>query len=295
MIKEIEPHYFPKKQLWQRQAKGGRPAFDLELMLKIHCLQQRFGLSDPAMEDAIFDRNSFQQFLKIDLIGDKVPDQTAILNFCHLLEKHSLSKTLFNQINLYLGEHNLLLKEGTAIDATLISAPSSTKNKDKKRDPEMSSTKKGKNYYFGMKAHIGVQSRGKQLIHSLEGSTTKDHDSVKTKELLHGDKTNIFAHKAYDNKEIKKFCRNNGIFYGISNKAKKNQKLSNKQRKRNKQFSSLRAKVEHPFQIIKCQWNYRKVRYQSLKKNIAQLYTLCELANLFMVRKILLNLNLNPV
>ena len=138
LIKEIKPYYYP-----ELGNKGGRPAFNLELMLKIHCLQQWFGLSDPAMEDAVYDRNSFQQFLKLDLIGDKVPDETTILNFRHLLEKHSLSKTLFNHINIYLGEHNLLLKEGTAIDATLISAPTSTKNKDRKRDPEMSSTKKG--------------------------------------------------------------------------------------------------------------------------------------------------------
>jgi transposase, IS5 family len=294
LVGAIKPYYFLNDSNGNGKGSlGGRPAFDLELMLKIHCLQQWFGLSDPAMEDAIYDRNSFQQFLKIDLIGDKVPDETTILNFRHLLEKHSLSKTLFNQINSYLEEHNLLLKEGTAIDATLISAPTSTKNKDKKRDPEMSSTKKGENYYFGMKAHIGVQSRGKPIIHSLEGSTAKDHDSTKTEELLHGNETDIFADKAYDNKEIKQFCRKNNIFYGITNKAKPKQKLSNKQKKRNRLFASVRAKVEHPFQIIKCQWNYRKVRYRGLKKNIAQLHTLCGLANLFMVRKILLNLNLN--
>ena len=130
LVGAIKPYYFLNDSNGNGKGSlGGRPAFDLELMLKIHCLQQWFGLSDPAMEDAIYDRNSFQQFLKIDLIGDKVPDETTILNFRHLLEKHSLSKTLFNQINSYLEEHNLLLKEGTAIDATLISAPTSTKNK----------------------------------------------------------------------------------------------------------------------------------------------------------------------
>ena len=284
LIDVIKPYYYSESTL-----KGGRPAFDLELMLKIHCLQQWFGLSDPAMEDSIYDRNSFQQFLKIDLISNKVPDETTILNFRHLLEKNDLSKLLFNEINNYLQEHNLLLKEGTAIDATLIAAPTSTKNKDRKRDPEMSSTKKGENYYFGMKAHIGVASRGKPIVHSFEGSTAKDHDSTKTEELFHGDETDIFADKAYDNKEIKQFCRNNNIFYGITNKAKPKKKLSNKQRKRNKQFSSVRAKVEHPFQIIKCQWNYRKTRYRGLKKNTDQLRTLFGLANLFMVRKLLLN------
>lgn len=268
LVDNIKPYYSSPNN-----DKGGRSAFDLELMLKIHCLQQWFSLSDPAMEDAIYDRNSFKRFLGIDLISDRVPDKTTILNFRHLLEKNELTKCLFNEINNYLQEKNLLLKEGTAIDATLISAPTSTKNKDRKRDPEMSSTKKGENYYFGMKDHIGVQSKGKPLTHSLESSTAKDHDSTKTEELFHGDETDIFADKDYDNKEIKQFCRNNGIFYGITNKDKKNKKLSNKQRKRNKQFSSVRAKVEHPFQIIKCQWNYRKVRYRGLKKNTDQLRT----------------------
>jgi IS5 family transposase len=229
LINIIKPYY-------SRGNKGGRPPFDLELMLKIHCLQQWFNLSDPAMEDAVYDRNSFQKFLEIDLISDRVPDETTILNFRHLLQEHELTKSLFNEINIYLQEKNLLLKEGTTIDATLIAAPTSTKNKDRKRDPDMSSAKKGNNWYFGMKAHIGVQSKGKPLIHSFDSSTAKDHDSTKTEELLHGDETDIFADKAYDNKEIKQFCRNNGIFYGITNKAKRNKKLSNKQRKRNKQF-----------------------------------------------------------
>jgi IS5 family transposase len=287
LVNKIKPYYFCGNEVVNN--KVGRPSFDLGLMLKIHCLQQWFSLSDPGMEDAIYDRNSFQRFLSIDLISDRVPDETTILNFRHLLEKHQLSQLLFDEINNYLQEKNLLLKEGTAIDATLIAAPTSTKNKDRKRDPEMSSTKKGENYHFGMKAHIGVQSKGKPLVHSFDSSTAKDHDSTKTEELLHGDETDIFADKAYDNKEIKQFCRKNEIFYGITNKAKRNKKLSNKQRKRNKQFSSVRAKVEHPFQIIKCQWNYRKLRYRGIKKNADQLRTLFGLANLFMVRKLLIN------
>ncbi len=281
---KIKPYYFSNDN-----SQGGRPPFDLDLMLKIHSMQQWFGLSDPGMEDAIYDRNSFQKFLNIDLMVDKVPDETTILNFRHLLEKYGLAKTLFAEINSYLEEKNLLLKEGTVIDATLIAAPTSTKNKAKKRDPEMSSTKKNDQWYFGMKAHIGVQSKGKPLVHSLESSTAKDHDSTKTEELLHGDETDVFADKAYDDKAIKQFCRRHGIFYGITNKAKRNKKLSNKQKKRNKQFSSVRAKVEHPFQIIKCQWNYRKVRYRGLLKNTGQLNILFGLANLFMVRKLLLN------
>lgn len=279
----IEPYYFE-----DNNTKRGRKPIFLERILKIHCLQQWFGLSDPGVEEAIYDRNSFQKFLKLDLLSDKVPDETTILNFRHLLEKHNLAKEIFVEINSYLSEKNLMLKEGTAIDATLIAAPTSTKNKDKKRDKDMSSTKKNNQWYFGMKAHIGVQSKGKPLIHSLESSTAKEHDSVETLNLLHGEETDIFADKAYDNEAIKKTCRQHGIFYGITNKAKRNKKLSKKQKKRNKQFSSVRAKVEHPFQIIKCQWNYRKTRYKGLKKNTGQLNVLFGLANLFMVRKQLL-------
>jgi transposase, IS5 family len=289
LVDKIIPLYYGDNKDVNGNFKGGRPSFDLELMLKIHSLQQWFGLSDPGMEDAIYDRNSFQKFLNIDLISDRVPDETTILNFRHFLEKNNLAKAIFEEINSYLSEKGFLLKEGTAIDATLIAAPTSTKNKDKKRDPDMSSTKKNNQWYFGMKAHIGVQSRGKPLVHSIESSTAKDHDSTKTEELLHGDETDLFADKAYDDKLIKQFCRKNGIFYGITNKTKRNKKLSNKQNKRNKQFSSVRAKVEHPFQIIKCQWNYRKVRYRGLKKNTGQLNFLFGLTNLFMVRKALMN------
>lgn len=289
LVDKIAPLYYGNGKDVNGNDKGGRPPFDLELMLKIHSLQQWFGLSDPGMEDAIYDRNSFQKFLDIDLISDRVPDETTILNFRHFLEENNLAKTIFEEINSYLSEKGFLLKEGTAIDATLIAAPTSTKNKNKKRDSEMSSTKKNNQWYFGMKAHIGVQSRGKPLVHSTESSTAKDHDSTKTEELLHGDETDLFADKAYDDKLIKQFCRKNGIFYGITNKAKRNKKLSNKQNRKNKQFSSVRAKVEHPFQIIKCQWNYRKVRYRGLKKNTGQLNILFGLANLFMIRKALMN------
>lgn len=284
LLNKIQPFY-PKGT----SEYGGRKVTDLLLIFKIHLLQQWFSLSDPAMEDAIYDRISFQKFLNIDIGIDNVPDETTILNFRHLLEKHKLPAILFNEINLYLEENNLLLKEGTIIDATLISAPTSTKNKKRKRDPEMSSTKKGKNYHFGMKAHIGVQSKGKPLIHSIDTTTAKDHDSTKTEDLLFGDEANIFADKAYDNKEIKQFCRNNNIFYGITNRAKSNKKLSNKQKKKNKQFSSVRAKVEHPFQIVKCLWNYKKTRYKGLFKNTNQLQMLFGLTNLYMVRKILPN------
>lgn len=268
--------------------KGGRPQFPIELMLKIHCLQQWYNLSDPAAEDAIYDRCSFQKFLALDLISDRVPDETTILNFRHLLEKHNLSEAIFDAVNHFLEEKNLLVKEGTAVDATLIAAPTSTKNKDKSRDPEMSSTKKNNQWHFGMKAHIGVQTQGKPLVHSVAASTAKEHDSIKTYDLLHGEENAVFGDKAYDDQALKQACRQQGIFYGITNKAKSKHSLSAKQKKRNQQFSSVRAKVEHPFQVIKCIWNYRKVRYRGLKKNMGQLNVLFALSNLFMIRKQLL-------
>ena len=288
LVSEISPYYTNNQNNFSSRSglnQGGRPSFPLELMLKIHCLQQWYNLSDPAAEDAIYDRSSFQKFLSLDLISDKVPDETTILNFRHLLEKHNLSEAIFDAVNHFLEEKNLLVKEGTSLDATLIAAPTSTKNKDKSRDPEMSSTKKNNQWYFGMKAHIGVQSRGKPLVHSIVATTAKEHDSVKTYDLLHGEEEAVFGDKAYDDQALKQSCRQQGIFYGITNKAKSKHPLSNKQKKRNKQFSSVRASVEHPFQVIKCSWNYRKVRYRGLKKNMGQLNILFALSNLFMIRK----------
>ncbi len=277
----IVPHY--------ATGTGGRPPMPLERMLKIHCLQQWYRLSDPAMEEAIYDRNSFQRFLQIDLLSDPVPDETTILNFRHLLETHDLARRIFDEINAYLSQQGLLLQEGTITDATLIDAPSSTKNRDKKRDPEMSSTKKGNQWYFGMKAHIGTQLRGKPLIHSVETSTAKAHDKTKKDDLMHGNERAEFGDKGYADDKDKRAARKKGVFYGVLDKAKRGKKLSGKQKHRNKKLSSVRAKVEHPFQILKCQWGYSKTRYRGLKKNDGQIVMLCALANIFMVRRSLLS------
>jgi transposase len=194
LVSEIQPYYVGTHDSDKKNqdansvsCKGGRPSFSLELMLKIHCLQQWYNLSDPAAEDAIYDRSSFQKFLVLDLISDRVPDETTILNFRHLLKKHNLSEAIFDAVNHFLEEKNLLVKEGTSLDVTLIVAPTSTKNKDKSRDSEMSSTKKNNQWHFGIKAHIGFQSRGKPLVHSILASTAKEHDSVTTYDLLHGE------------------------------------------------------------------------------------------------------------
>ncbi len=280
-LERIRPHY--------PTGEGGRPPHDLELMLRIHCLQQWNGLSDPAVEEAIYDRNSFQKFLKIDLLSDRVPDESAVLRFRHLLESHGLAKEMFAVVQDYLAEHGLILKEGTAVDATLIAAPSSTKNVAKARDPDMSSTKKGNRWYFGMKAHIGVQTKGQPFIHSVETTTAKVSDKAKMQDLLHGNEDSIFGDKGYFDEDNKRKARKAGVFYGVLDRAKRNHPLSSAQKKRNKKCSRVRAKVEHPFQIVKCQWHYRKTRYRGLDKNTGQILTLFSLANLFMARKPLLS------
>ena len=161
-------------------------------MLKIYFLQQWYNLSDPGAEEAIYDRNSFQKFLDIDLLSDTVPDETTILNFRHLLEEHKLPKKFFSIVNTILEKQNLIMKKGTSVDATIIKAPSSTKNKDKKRDKEMSSTKKGNTWHFGMKAHIGIDSQS-GVVHSLETTTASEHDRAKFKDLLHVEEQAIYG------------------------------------------------------------------------------------------------------
>ena len=275
----IQPYY--------QEKEVGRKRTDLLLLLKIHFLQQWFNLSDPAAEEAIYDRISFQKFLNIDLM-DGAPDETTILNFRHLLEKHELPKKFFKLINKFLKKAGLILKEGTIVDATIIAAPSSTKNKARKRDPEMSSTKKNNNYHFGMKAHIGVDTK-KGLVHSLSATTAKESDIGQKDKLLHGEEKAIFGDKAYGKQSDKTAARKAGVFYGITDKAKCNRKLSNKQKARNKKTSSVRSKVEHPFHTLKCKWGHTKVRYRGIFKNKMQLFTIFALSNLFQVRKILLS------
>lgn len=182
-----------------------------------------------------------------------------------------------------------MIKNGTIVDATIIAAPSSTKNEDKKRDEEMSSTKKGDKWHFGMKAHIGVDSKT-GIVHTLGTTTAKVHDSCVMEELLHGEEKAVLGDKGYANDEAKREARAKGIFWGILDKAKRNKPLSSGQHKRNKKLSSIRAIVEHPFQVIKCQWKYTKVRYKGLLKNSLQIYTLFALYNLFKMRRNLLQM-----
>lgn len=275
----IAPYYTEKAT--------GRKKMELTMMLKIYFLQQWYNLSDPAAEEEIYDRNSFQKFLGVDLLSQKVPDETTILHFRHLLEEHKLPERFFGVVNHRLEEAGLLMKEGTIVDATIISAPASTKNQKKERDPEMHQTKKGNQWYFGMKGHIGVDAQN-GLVHNIKTTSANVSDNIIMEQLLHGEERAIFGDKGYADRKVKRRARNGEFFYGILDRGTAQRKLSSSQRKRNRKLSSIRSKVEHPFQVIKCQWLYTKVRYKGLFKNTMQLFTLFSLVNLFRVRKTLL-------
>ncbi len=281
LIALIEPHY--------PETGSGRQPKPLEWMIRIYCLQQWYSLSDPGMEDALYDIESMRRFVDLKLASVAIPDETTLLNFRHLLEKHQLTETLFKEINTYLDEKKLNMKRGTIVDATLISAPSSTKNKDKSRDPEMSSTKKGNQWHFGMKAHIGVDAES-GLVHSMRTTTAKTHDKVEMENLMHGEERAVFGDKGYVSDKDKRQSRKDGVYWGVLDKAKPKKKLSSTQKKRNRKHASLRAKIEHPFRVIKRQFRYMKTRYRGLAKNTAQLYGLFALANLYMARRSLIQL-----
>jgi IS5 family transposase len=278
MLDSIAP-FSVEKQL-------GRKRTELKMMLKIHFLQQWYDLSDPGMEDAIRDRNSFQKFLEIDLLGDTVPDETTILNFRHLLEKHALQEQFLVIVNGILEQKGITVKHGTITDATIIAAPPSTKNKENKRDPEMHQTKKGNQWYFGMKAHIGTDTKG--FVHTIEVTKASVSDGTVQDRLYHGEEKAKFGDSAYQSKGKKQKARQAKIFWGVADKAARNHPLSRSQKKRNHQTSGVRSFVEHSFQVIKCQWHHRKVRYRGLRKNGLQFTGLFALCNLYRARKMLL-------
>lgn len=277
----IRPYY--------KTGVGGRKPHDLSLMLRVHFLQLWHCLSDPGMEEALHDRLSFQRFVGFDCFGGVVPDETAILRFRHLLEKHGLSEKILTIVNAYLEEQGLVLKAGTIVDATLLEAPRSKKNRRKERDPEMSSTRKKNRWHFGAKGHIGVQAEGKPIIHSVAFGTAKEHDKTRMRELFHGDEVAIFGDSAYSDQAEKRGSRALGLYYGIADRGARARPLSNAQKKRNKKHSRLRAKVEHPFKTIKHQWGHYKLKYKGLKKNASLFTTLCALQNIYICRHDLKN------
>jgi IS5 family transposase len=274
----IAPHY-PKAG-----PQGGRPPMPLETMLRIYFLQNWYALSDPMAEEMLYDSDAMRQFAGIELGDDRIPDETTILNFRHLLEKHQLTEKLFVEVNTHLADQGITLRSGTLVDATIIDAPSSTKNEAKARDPEMSSTKKGNDWYFGMKAHVGVDAQS-GIVHSLETTTAKTHDSQVWDDLLHGKETSVWADKGYVSAARETAFSGVGKFWGVMRKAPKGSGLHPIDEDINRIIAKVRARVEHPFRVIKRQFGYIKTRYRGLAKNRAQLFTLFALGNLFLVRR----------
>lgn len=276
----IEPFY-PKPQ------GAGRRPVGIERMLRIHFLQHWFNLSDPAAEEALYDSRALRQFVGIDLGREPAPDETTICKFRHLMEKHNLGDQLFHLVNQYLQENGLKVSRGTIFDATIISAPSSTKNKKKERDPEMHQTRKGNQWYFGMKAHLGVDSRTK-LIHSVVATAANVHDSQVLPDLLHGEEARVWGDSAYDGQTqaITDHAPRANDF--TQAKGHRYRPLTEEERARNRNKSKVRSKVEHQFGIIKRQFGFTKVRYRGLGKNAHRLFTACALSNLVMAKKTLL-------
>ncbi len=283
LIALIEPHY-PK-------GEGGRPAYPLMAMLRVHLMQNWFGYSDPAMDEALYETTILRQFAGLSL--ERIPDETTILNFRRLLEKHELAAGILAVLNGYLGDRGLSLRQGTIVDATLINAPSSTKNKDGKRDPEMHQTKKGNQYYFGMKAHIGVDDES-GLVHSVVGTAANVADVTQVDKLLHGDENMVGADAGYTGVEKRPEHEGREAIWQIAARRSTYKKLDKRsalykaKRKIEKAKAQVRAKVEHPFRVIKRQFGYVKVRFRGLAKNTAQLMTLFALSNLWMARRHLL-------
>lgn len=283
LIALIEPHY-PK-------GEGGRPAYPLMAMLRVHLMQNWFGYSDPAMEEALYETTILRQFSGLSL--EHIPDETTILNFRRLLEKHELASGILAVINGYLGDRGLSLRQGTIVDATLINAPSSTKNKDGKRDPEMHQAKKGNQYYFGMKAHIGVDDES-GLVHSVVGTAANVADVTQVDKLLHGEENMVGADAGYTGVEKRPEHEGREVIWQIAARRSTYKKLSKRsalykaKRKIEKAKAQVRAKVEHPFRVIKRQFGYVKTRFRGLAKNTAQLVTLFALSNLWMARRQLL-------
>jgi transposase, IS5 family len=283
LVQIVEPHY-PK-------AKTGRPPFGVETMLRIHYLQQWFGLSDPAMEEALHDVPLYREFAKLDGVTARLPDETTILRFRHLLEKHDLAADMLRVVNDLLHRKGLLLRSGTAVDATLISAPSSTKNTEGQRDPEMHQAKKGNNWYFGMKAHIGVDMAS-GLVHSVATTPANVADVTMAGALLHGDEEAAFGDAGYQG--VHKRPEAAGPTWHVAMRPGKRRKLNPfiepefVAERVEKMKASIRAKVEHPFRVIKQQFGFTKVRYRGLLKNTAQIVTLFALSNLWMARRSLM-------
>lgn len=278
LCKAIEPFYPKASRL------GGRPTIGIERMLRIHFLQHWFELSDPSAEEALYDSRAMRKFIDIDLAKEPVPDETTICKFRHLMEKHNLGDELFRLVNVYLKENGLTLNRGTIVDATIIDAPRSTKNTSRKRDPEMASTQKGNQWYFGMKAHVGVDSQTK-LIHSVVVTSANTHDSQVLGDLLHGNERRVYGDSAYTGQKTQIKANAEEAKDFTHKRGRRNHPLTEKERQSNRNKSKIRPRVEHIFGVIKHQFGYRKVRYKGLTKNAQAIFIKCALANMVIAKR----------
>ena len=274
----IEPHY-PK-------AGAGRQPHSMARMLRIYFMQNWFNLSDPQAEDSLYDIESMRRFAGVELTEDAIPDESTILRFRHLLEAHQLTAAIFAEVKTLLEEKRLLLKSGTIVDATIIAAPPSTKNAEKARDPKMHQTRKGKQWHFGMKAHVGTDKRG--IVHSLATTDAKAADITQMHKLLHGEESEVFGDQAYWCEAHRQSAQARGIRYRVNRRGTAARPLTDYQRYINQVRSKARARGEHAFHVVKRLWGFAKVRYRGLAKNTARLFTAFALANLYLLRRRLL-------
>ena len=274
------------------RAKTGRPPFELATMLRIHFLQQWFGLSDLLMEEALFETALYREFAGLSSV-ERIPDRVSILRFRHLLEENQLAEQILATVNATLADKGLMLRQGTVVDATLIAAPSSTKNSTGERDPEMHQTKKGNQWHFGMKAHIGVDADS-GLVHTVVGTAANVNDVTQADKLIHGHETDVFADAGYQGVDKREEVQGIDVNWHVAMRPGKRRALDKDSPmgaildKLEHVKARIRAKVEHPFRVIKRQFGHMKVRYRGLAKNTAQLNTLFALSNLWMARRRLL-------
>src|ERR671913_1562764 len=283
LVERLRPFY-PK-------GERGRPPIGLERMLRLYFLQQWYGLADEAMEDALYDSQALRGFAGIDLTVAAVPDATTIMNFRHWLDSHELSQALFAEVSAMLEERGLLMRQGTIVDATIIAAPPSTKNKRKARDPEMHQTKKGNQWHFGMKAHIGVDVAS-GVVHTVKGTAANEADITQMAAVLHGAEEEVFADAGYTGADKRPEHEDRDVCWNIAIKRSIIKALPKGLRDLaepvERALAQVRAWVEHPFHIVKNLFRHKKLRYRGLAKNTAQLHTLFALANLVIVKKTLL-------
>ena len=271
----IAPHY--------AKGEGGRPPVGLERMLRMHFVQHWFNLSDEACEEALLDSTSLRRFVGIDLGRERVPDATTLLKFRRLLNEHRLGEQLFAKVGQVLQAHGMKLGKGTIVDATIIGAPSSTKNADKARDPEMHQTRKGQQWYFGMKMHIGVDSRS-GLAHSALVTPANVHDKHALPELLHGNEQRVYGDSAYASQKELIAAKAPQAKDFTNQRVRRNGEVDEAERSKNRNKSKVRARVEHVFAVVKRLWGFSKVRYRGLAKNATRAFTALALANLYLCR-----------